>query len=583
MSNSSLNTDSLLVLDVGTIQTRAMLFDIVDGRYRFLVAGSAPSTAGAPVHDISDGIRSAIDRLQSITGRTLLGPDKQLIIPTRLNGWGVDGCAATISAGPPLKTVVVGLLEDVSLESARRLAMTACSLPLETISLDDRRTPEERLDFILRMRPDLLILAGGMEGGASQSVLKLLESVGLACYLMPETHRPEVLYVGNQNLRQEVSSRLENIVKVHVAPNIRPTLENEQLDAAQAQLAEIYGQIRARQIPGVKDLNAQAGGQLAPTSTAFGRIIRFLGKTHPTAKGVLGVDVGASATTIAAAFNGDLTLGVYPQFGLSSMAGTRDLARMEDIIRWLPQEIPAGYVQEYLANKSLFPTSMPVTSEDLMIEQAVARQALQGALKLASSSFSARAVIPGSGLLPWFEPILATGSVLTRAPVLAQSMLMLLDGLQPTGVTTIVIDQNYLSPALGAAAAVNPVLAVQVLDSNAFLHLGTVISPLGNARPGTPVLQLKMTYENGHEASLDVKQGSLEVLPLPVGQTARLQLQPLHRYDVGMGAPGRGGGLRVVGGALGVVIDARGRPLLLPDDPARRVEMLKKWLWTLGG
>jgi hypothetical protein len=122
-----------------------------------------------------------------------------------------------------------------------------------------------------------------------------------------------------------------------------------------------------------------------------------------------------------------------------------------------------------------------------------------------------------------------------------------------------------------------------VLESNSFLHLGTVIAPVGQARAGSPILRLKMTYESGHEASLEVKKGTLEVVPLPAGQTARLQLQPLHRYDVGMGAPGRGGTLRVSGGALGLIIDARGRPLVLPEDLNRRKELYRKWLWTLGG
>jgi hypothetical protein len=146
-----------------------------------------------------------------------------------------------------------------------------------------------------------------------------------------------------------------------------------------------------------------------------------------------------------------------------------------------------------------------------------------------------------------------------------------------------VLDQNNLSPALGAAAAINPALVVQVLESRTFLSLGTVISPVSNARPGTPILRVKMTYASGDEASLDVKQGALEVLPLPLGQAARLRLQPLHRADVGMGGAGRSGSVRVTGGVLGLVIDARGRPLRLPEDAGRRRENIKKWLWTLGG
>jgi hypothetical protein len=50
-----------------------------------------------------------------------------------------------------------------------------------------------------------------------------------------------------------------------------------------------------------------------------------------------------------------------------------------------------------------------------------------------------------------------------------------------------------------------------------------------------------------------------------------------------MGAPGRGGTLRVSGGALGLIIDARGRPLLFSEDLNRRKDLYRKWLWTLGG
>jgi hypothetical protein len=184
--------------------------------------------------------------------------------------------------------------------------------------------------------------------------------------------------------------------------------------------------------------------------------------------------------------------------------------------------------------------------------------------------------------MPWFEPVIATGSILTKAPNLGQSLLMLLDGLQPTGVTTIVLDQNHISPALGAAASLNPILTVQVLETSTFLNLGTVISPVGEARLGTPVLRVKVAYPDKSESTLEVKQGSLEVLQLPFGQTANIHITPLHRFDVGMGGPGRGGGLRVTGGALGIIFDARGRPLNLVDDAARRRQMINKWRWTLG-
>jgi hypothetical protein len=581
---SLIDAESLLVVDVGSVSTRAALFDVVDGHYRFIASGVGPTTAGAPYHNVSEGVRLALDHLQQVTGRTFIGADEQLIMPTASDGSGVDSFAAAISVGEPLKVIVLGLLEDISLESARRLATTTYAQIVHRFSLNDRMKTDARLNTIMRLRPDLIIAAGGTENGASQSVLKLLEAVGLAGYLQPQRQRPEVLFAGNQAIQPAIRSTFESMMNLHFAPNVRPSLEFEHLDASQAELAHTYCRLRSQQIPGISELNTWAGGGLVPGATAFSRVIRFLSKELTTQKGVLGVNLGASAAVIAAAFDGDLSLGVFPQFGLGSrVVDMLDQVSAKELMRWLTIDLTEDELRNYVYNKSLYPSSLPVTVEEMAIEQALARQALNSATRLAARGFPAGVTPAGDGLLPWFEAIIASGSVVAQAPKVAQAALLLLDGLQPCGVTTLVLDQNQIAPALGAAAAVNPLLVVQVLESNAFLHLGTVIAPVGHARPGSPVLRLKMVYESGHEASLEVKQGALEVIPLPAGQTARLQLQPLHRYDVGMGAPGRGGGLKVLGGALGVIIDARGRPLSLPEDLNRRKELYRKWLWTLGG
>lgn len=584
MQSSLHDAESLLAIDVGEIATRAVLFDVVEGRYRFLAVGSAPTTAGAPYHDIGEGMRLAIRRLEEVTGRRLLGEDERLILPGAADGSGVDALAASLSAGAPLRLAVIGLLEDLSLESARRLAATTYAQVVETLSLNDRRRAEARVDAILSLRPDVVLIAGGTDEGASQSVLRMVEALRMACQLLPKEQRPEVLFVGNQALAEAVRNSLAGLASLRVAPNVRPALDFEWVESAQKELVEVFRDVRLRQIGGVAELNALAGRQLLPTAAAFGRIVRFLSKVYDPAKGVLGIDVGASATTVAAAFVGELTLGVYPQLGLGKgLPGLLQHNTLEQVTRWLPLEVGDEYVRDYVHNKALYPASLPASAEELAIELALARQAIQTAVALASPGFRKRSRAPYTGILPWFEPVVAAGSVLTRAPSPAHAAMVLLDALQPSGVTTLVLDQSNLAALLGSAASINPVLAVQVLESNTFLSLGTVISPVANVRPGVPVLRVRATYESGDEIKLEVKQGALEILPLPMGQSARLYLQPLHRSEVGMGGAGRGGSVRVMGGALGVVIDARGRPLPLPEDSGRRRELLKKWLWTLGG
>ena len=584
MPVSLLQDSSLLAVNVGSSSTRAVLFDVVEGQYRFIASGQARSTADAPFKDASIGVNQAIAHLQTVTGKTLLDQDNQLITPVQADGSGVDAFAATLSAGPVLRAIVVGLLSDVSLESARRLAETAYLQVVETFGLNDQRKSDEQIDAILRARPDIIILAGGTDGGASRSVQKIMEAVGLACYLMPEEKRPPVLFAGNQSLTNSIKESLKSLTpSLHFSPNIRPSLDTEDLAPASRELAQIFAEIRKRQIPGVENLATLTGGHLLPTAYAEGRIVRFLSQMNGTSRGILGVDIGTTAAVIAAGFNGKLTLGVYPQYGLGdSLPALLHHTQLDDILRWLYLDISPSVVRDYLYQVSLCPGTVPVTKEDHAIGYAISRQALYLAMQAAKRNFPPEASLLRRDLLPLFEPILAGGGVLGDAPTPGQSLLLLLDALQPVGITSIILDQNNLLPLLGAAAEYNQLLPVQVLESGAFMSLGTIVSVISSAPHGTPVLRARLTYADGNDVRAEVKFGGLEIMPLGIGQTARLTLQPMHRSDIGNG-PGRNATLQVVGGVLGVVIDARGRPLVLPEDPVRRRELFKKWLWSVGG
>ena len=585
MPASLVQNESILAIDVGATVTRAVLFDVVEGQYRFVASGQAPSTAEAPFKDIGIGVREAITNLQNVTGSILLGPhDNNLIAPAQPDGSGVDAVVATISAGPAVKTVVVGLLTDVSVQSARRLAESTYSRIVDTLDLSDHRRPDQQMDSIVRSRPDLVVLAGGTDGGASRSIQKMLEAVGLACYLMPLEKRPMVLYAGNQKLSNDVKELLGGHAgKVEVSYNVRPSLETEDLDPGRHELALLMTKLRQRQIKGVEELNLWTAGNLLPTAYARGRMIRFLSKLYESTRGLLCVNVGASATSVAAGFAGELTLGVYPQYGLGeNLAGLLQQTEIEDIMRWLPLDISANMLREYMFQKSLYPSSIPATKDEQAISQALARQALYLAVRMAQKDFPSHARATRAGVMPPLDLILGGGGVVSEATSLGQSLLLLLDAIQPVGIMPILLDQNNLLPLLGVAASRSHYLPVQVIESGAFIGLGTVISVVAAGSYGDQVLRARLSYADGTEARAEVKFGGLEILPLPNGQAARLSLQPFHRADAGLG-PGKSGTVTVTGGALGVVIDARGRPLQIPGDPVRRRELMKRWSYAVGG
>ncbi|MCC7117388.1 MAG: glutamate mutase L [Anaerolineales bacterium] len=586
MPASLVDGNSLLAVDVGSATTRAVLFDVVEGQYRFIASGVAPSTAEAPFKDVSEGAKNAIENLQTVIGKSLLDSGRGLITPTQPNGSGVDALVVTLSAGATLKTVIVGLLKDVSLESAYRLTSSTYTRIVDTLALNDTRKPEQKIDSLLRQQPDLVVITGGTDGGASRSIHKMLEAIGLASFLMPEEKRPAILFAGNQKMEADVKSLLGSLsASVHVSPNVRPSLETEDLDPAERELAHIFIEIRKRQLKGVDLLNLWSGGHILPTAYASGRMVRFLAKMNSASKGILSVDLGASAASIAATFKNTSRLGVFPQYGLGeNLSSLLKYTTLDEILRWSWMDISKDALNDYLHQKALYPAAIAATKEDLAISQAVARQALYLAAQAARKNFPSDISQMRPNLLPPFDPIIAGGGALSDASRPGSSLLLLLDALQPVGISTVILDPNNLLPLLGSAASRNNLLPVQVIESGAFISAGTVVAPVTTAAPNTPILRATLTYENGSEAKVELKFGGLETLPLPSGEVGKLSIQLLKGADLGYG-PGRAPkeGVAVKGGALGVVFDGRGRPLNLPADSARRRELIKKWHWALGG
>ena len=576
-----LEADTLLAVDVGTVNTRVSLFDVVDGRYRMVATGRASSTAGAPVFDVREGMHVALDEVSEITGRPFFDESDALVMPTTNSGAGVDAFVSTASAGPHVRTVLVGLMPGVSMESALRLASSTYLNVVEEIGLMDGRREAELVDAMLDAKPDLILMVGGTDSGATASVLRQIETVSLATSLLPTVQRPALVFAGNTSLGAAVVEHFQDTSKVEIVSNIRPDLEHEELGPARLKLAEIVNQLRSQRIAGFEDLNGWSGGYMMLTADAFGRVVRYLSQVYDPDKGVLGIDVGASHVTIAAAFDGVLNNKVHSDLGLGiSLPGLLRYASVADVSRWLPTEVPDTEVRDYIFNKAIYPGTIPAELTDLHIEYALLRELVRAGL---SNSRSDWAVGASSELMPPLEPIIATGGAIARAPRPGYAALALLDAVQPRGITTLVLDPYNLVPAVGAAAGLLPMITVQVLESGSFVSLGTVVSPVGRGREGKPVLRIRIEPESGGEPIEGiVRYGQLVLLPLRQGEHARMTLRPEKGFDVGFGGRGKAGVLRVGGGALGVIIDARGRPLELSKDPAHRRELNQKWLYDIG-
>jgi len=292
---------------------------------------------------------------------------------------------------------------------------------------------------------------------------------------------------------------------------------------------------------------------------------------------VMAVDIGGANTTLMmAGEKGEFIPMVNCGAGVGPSIGVvLQQVGIQRIARWLPFDIAEDELRQYVLNRMLHPHVVPTSQRDLQISHAFAREALILTVEVAkANSFD------------WLDAdlILATGGILAHAPKYGQVALMLLDALQPRGVTSLVLDRTMLVAQLGAVAAVAPIAAVQVNENDAVTHrLGTCVIPYGAMRQGELTVRVGLEYTDGRQVTVDVMGGTIEVIPLRTNEQALLSLFPAPTVDVGLGAGERARAAEEIdGGLVGLIIDARGRPLVLSDDGRVRQQRLQQWIQAIG-
>jgi hypothetical protein len=576
--------ESILVADGGTVTTKISLIERVADSYRFVAQAEAQTTAESPWKDLRIGVIQAVKELETTTGRILY--DRGRIIAPREGRTGVDAFVITLSAVAPLRVLLAGLVREMSLESGLRAITGTHATILATLSREGSpQSPQETWARTVRdLAPDAVLLVGGVDGGARRPVLELAEAVALAASMLEESKRPSIIYAGNAALRSQITKLLGDITRVIVVDNVRPTTDTEHLGPAQVALEELYIEQRLQVAPGIERLSAWSKLPLVPAATAFSHVVNFLWHREGNAdRGVLGVDVGGATTTIAATFGARPYLTVYEYGvanGLLDWVESRGLSR---IMRWIPEEMEEGELLSILHTTELIPTSVPQTPRELWVEHAVAREMLRATLASAQPTWDVGdAAMAPSSIMPRIDPILISGGGLAMSPRPGHALLTVLDGLEPVGISTVLLDINRAVPALGAIAKIKPLAAASALEAGSLASLGTVICPVGQGRPGEIAMRMKIAYDDGGELDVEAHYGEIEIWPLVPGQRATLEIRPSRRFDIGMG-PGRGGKVEVQGGLVGLVVDTRGRPLRLPANNDRRRRLLQQWIRDVGG
>ncbi len=586
-----LDVSTIIATDCGSTTTKAILVERTEAGWRLRGRGEAPTTVEAPFDDVTVGVLNAVGELEELTGRGFLAEGR--VRTPSAEGLGADLYLSTSSAGGGLQMLVTGVVKSMTAESAQRAALGAGAIVTDVVAVDDGRADYERVARIRSIRPDMILMSGGTEGGAVQQVLDAAELLVAADPhpRLGKSFRLPVIYAGNRAALDGVRAVLGGRVDLLPVDNLRPQLEQENLAPAREAIHRLFLEHVMAQAPGYDKLLTWASAPVMSTPRAVGEMVQLAAREEGVE--ALAVDIGGATTDVFSVFRGQFNRTVSANLGLSySICNVLAEAGAAGIGRWAPLPVPETELRNRLRNKMIRPTTIPQTVEDLLIEQAVAREALRLAfLHHAALASGLKGVQQARTMADLFTQagaggtlvdmmslglIIGSGGILSHAPRRQQAALMMIDAFEPQGITRLAVDSIFMMPQLGVLASVLPEAAMEVFRRDCLVPLGTVVAPVGRAREGEVVLEWEIAGQRGELAGGEMRQ-----IRVATDEYVPAALHPRRGMDIGNG-PGHRWEGKLQGGAAGIILDGRGRPLRLPDGESERVAKLTEWMRAVG-
>jgi uncharacterized protein (TIGR01319 family) len=617
---------SILATDCGSTTTKCILIEKIDGVYRQTIRGEAPTTVEAPFENVTLGVMNSAMEVEELShqDRELSDGTKRPATPNRKllrkvtnadgkDGWeiivpsegdeGVDAYISTSSAGGGLQMMVAGVVAAMTGESATRAALGAGAIVMDSIASNDGRMPHEKIDRIRHLRPDMILVAGGTDGG-SKLPIDLAELIAAAKPRprLGQGFNLPIIYAGNNELAEQIREILDDVCALDIVDNLRPILEAENLNPARDKIHDCFMEHVMQQAPGYDKLMAicrytdedksSVQVPIMPTPGAVGKIIETIAEINKI--NVVGVDIGGATTDVFSVFEHKFNRTVSANLGMSySVSNVLAEAGLENIQRWVPFDLDPNELRNRIGNKMIRPTTIPQTLEDLIIEQAIAREALrlsfvqhkEFAVELSgvqqertiSDAFEQDSGSRSLVKMLDLDLLVGSGGVLSHAPDRVQTAHMLVDAFLPEGFTRLAVDSVFMMPQLGVLSSFHKEAATQVFDKDCMVHLGTCVAPIGPMRSaGKPCVTVTGQLPNGTTLDEVIAQDELKLYPLALGESADLTFKPVKGFDLGNG-PGKEIQRKLTGGVVGLVIDTRGRPFKLKAASGGRLDKLKRW------
>ncbi|HAU89479.1 MAG TPA: methylaspartate mutase [Elusimicrobia bacterium] len=592
---SKKDLEVIIATDCGSTTTKAVLIEKKGDTYRQTFRGEAPTTVEAPFEDVTKGVLNSITEVEELSGRKILDGEK-IITPNNGNT-GVDIYVSTSSAGGGLQMMVAGAVKAMTGESAQRCALGAGAIVMDVLASNDGRADHEKIERIRQLRPDMMLLSGGTDGGSVTHVVELAQFLKAADPKprLGASYKLPVIYAGNSMAQDKIKDILGDRTALIITENLRPSLERENLMPARHKIHDIFLEHVMQQAPGYPRLMKMVGAPIMPTPAAVGTMTEKFAKANGF--NVLAVDIGGATTDVFSVFSEVFNRTVSANLGMSySISNVMAEAGLANILRWLPFDIEEQDLRNRLKNKMIRPTTIPQTVEDLQIEHAVSREALRlafdqhkalavglkGVQQERSISDAFDQTSSGQSLINVMklDYVIGSGGILAHSPRRTQSMMMMIDAYQPEGITRMAVDSIFMMPHLGVLAQISEKAALDVFYHDCLVRMGTCLAPKGLAKEGQVILDWEVTGSDGKKENGQLRFGDIVHVPFDAPK-AKLVAKPAKGFDMGSG-PGNRVEADIEGGVVGLVLDGRGRPFNLSKEPGKRRDNLNKWYKAMG-
>lgn len=450
---------AVLLIDFGSTYTKVTIVDLESEE----IVGTAQ--AGTTIlTNIMDGLKAALAQ-----------------IPEPVGGWKFVRKLACSSAAGGLKMIASGLVKELTAEAAKRAALGAGARILEVFSYE---LTNQDLEKIINLKPDILLLAGGTDGGNKEVILKNAEKLSTLPISLP------VVIAGNKVASAQAADTLRKQHNpVVVADNVMPELGALSVESARLAIREVF-LTHIIQSKGLDKAEEYLERIMMPTPSAVLSAAELLAQGLDSERGMgelMIVDIGGATTDVHSIAKGDPSKPSVSLKGLPEPYAKRtvegDLGmrysaealvetagrRLMDYLCWTVDQVTG---QLNLCKED--PWRIPQRSEEAKFDVAMGRMAVGlavdrhvGTIEVVYTPFGASYVQSGKDLTP-LSVVIGTGGVLLHH----QDPLEILQGavfnpeepkiLKPQN-PVFYLDKEYILAAMGLLREVSPQVALRMM------------------------------------------------------------------------------------------------------------------------